>query len=126
MMKIVKYIFVFFLVSALFSEEINGNGTTGANFLELDIGSAATSMGGAYVSVANDVSSAYWNPAGLAYVNNRQTMFMYQPWVVGINNIYAGVAINYYSYGTLALTMNYMDYGDEAVTTVANPEGTGE
>ena len=97
MMKIVKYIFVFFLVSALFSEEINGNGTTGANFLELDIGSAATSMGGAYVSVVNDVSSAYWNPAGLAYVNNRQTMFMYQPWVVGINNIYAGVAINYYS-----------------------------
>ena len=49
------------LISSLLSVEINGNGTTVANFLEIDIGSAATAMGGAYVSIANDVSSAYWN-----------------------------------------------------------------
>ena len=109
-----------------FTIEINGNGTTGANFLEIDIGSAATAMGGAYVSVANDVSSAYWNPAGLAYVNGKQTFFAYQPWIIGINNIYVGAAINYKYYGTLAFTMNYMGYGNEAVTTVAEPEGTGE
>jgi len=113
-------------LSLISASEINGNGTTAANFLEMDIGSAATSMGGAYVSVANDVSSAYWNPAGLAFVHNRQAMFMYQPWVVGINNLYTGFAINYHSYGTLALTMNYMDFGNEAVTTVSDPEGTGE
>ena len=58
------YYLILLFVSNLLAIEINGNGTTGANFLELDIGSAATSMGGAYVSVANDVSSAYWNPAG--------------------------------------------------------------
>ena len=60
------------LVSYLFSIEINGNGTTGANFLEIDVGSAATAMGGAYVSVANDVSSAYWNLQGLVIlITNR-------------------------------------------------------
>ena len=107
MKKFISYIILFNLV---FSIEINGNGTTGANFLEIDVGSAATAMGGAYVSVANDVSSSYWNPAGLAYVNNRQTFFAYQPWIVGINNIYAGVAISYKYAGTLAFTMNYMGY----------------
>ena len=126
MKKMNLYYLILLFATNLAAIEINGNGTTGANFLELDIGSAATSMGGAYVSVANDVSSAYWNPAGLAYIQSKQTMFMYQPWIVGINNIYAGVAINYPLYGTLALTMNYMDYGDEAVTTVSSPEGTGE
>lgn len=126
MINLIRYIIFTICISFLFSIEINGNGTTGANFLEMDIGSAATSMGGAYVSVANDLSSAYWNPAGLAYIQNKQTMFMYQPWVAGISNVYAGVAVNYYGYGTLALTMNYMNYGDEAVTTVSNPEGTGE
>ena len=82
-------------------------------------------MGRAYVSVANDVSSAYWNPAGLAYINSKQTMFMYQPWIVGINNVYAGVAINYPLWYT-SLNDELYDYGDEAVTTVSNPEGTGE
>ena len=51
---------------------------------------------------------------------------MYQPWVADINNIYTGVAINYEEYGTLAFTMNYMGYGNEPVTTVSQPEGTGE
>ena len=120
------YILNIIFLSTLFSIEINGNGTTGANFLEIDVGSAATAMGGAYVSVANDISSAYWNPAGLSYVNSKQTFFMYQPWVADINNIYTGVAINYEEYGTLAFTMNYMGYGNEPVTTVSQPEGTGE
>ena len=121
-----KHTIILLLISFLFSTEINGNGTTAANFLEMDIGSAATAMGGAYVSVANDISAAYWNPAGLAYVKNRQAIFMYQPWVLGISNLYTGVAINYRYYGTLAVTMNYLDYGDEAVTTVSEPEGNGE
>ena len=56
MKNIYKYYLILLFTSNLFAIEINGNGTTGANFLELDIGSAATSMGGAYVSVANDVS----------------------------------------------------------------------
>jgi len=120
------YILNIIFLSILLPIEINGNGTTGASFLEIDVGSAATAMGGAYVSVANDVSSAYWNPAGLAYVNKKQTFFMYQPWVADINNIYTGVAVNYQEYGTIAFTMNYMGYGNEPVTTVSQPEGTGE
>jgi len=121
-----KYILNIIFLSILLPIEINGNGTTGASFLEIDIGSAATAMGGAYVSIANDVSSAYWNPAGLAYINKKQTFFMYQPWIADISNFYTGVAINYEQYGTLAFTMNYIGYGNEPVTTVSQPEGTGE
>ena len=126
MKKIIIYIIL--ILSILQSEEINGNGTTAANFLEIDIGSAGTAMGSAYVSVANDVSSAFWNPAGLAYVLNRQTIFMYQPWIeeLGINSVYAGVAIHNKDFGTLAFSMNYLGYENEPVTTVEKPEGTGE
>lgn len=122
-----KYLInIIIFISLSLSTEINGNGTTAANFLEIDVGSAPTAMGGAYVSLANDVSSSYWNPAGLAYINNRQVFFMYQPWILDISSVYSGVALNFKDYGTLAFTMNYMGYGDEAVTTVDNPEGTGE
>ena len=121
-----KYFLNIIFVSYLFSIEINGNGTTGANFLEIDVGSAATAMGGAYVSVVNDLSAAYWNPAGLGYINSKQTFFMYQPWIADISSMYTGFAVNYQDYGTIAFTMNYIGYGNEPVTTVSNPEGTGE
>ena len=41
-------------------------GTTAANFLEIGYGTAGCAMGDAYVSMARDLSSIYWNPAGLA------------------------------------------------------------
>ena len=41
-------------------------GTTAANFLEMGVGSAANGMGDAYVAATRDLSSVYWNAAGLA------------------------------------------------------------
>ena len=38
---------------------VNRNGTTAANFLEIDLGSAGSSMGGAYVSLVSDMSAVY-------------------------------------------------------------------
>ena len=121
---IYKYITLLITVSTAFS--VNRNGTTAANFLEIDIGSAGSSMGGAYVSLANDLSAVYWNPAGLSAIKNRESLFLYQPWIIGIDNIFAGVGFELPRIGTLAFTINYLDYGDEEVTTVDQPEGTGE
>ena len=48
------------------SQTINRYGNTTANFLEIGVGSGPTAMGDAQVALADDVSSIYWNPAGLA------------------------------------------------------------
>ena len=72
------------LVTSLDAQTINRYGTTTANFLEIGIGSRATSMGDAYVAVANDVSSIYWNPAGLSHVTRSSALFSIQPWLVDI------------------------------------------
>ena len=50
-------------------------------------------MGDAYVAVANDVSSIYWNPVGLASVSNSSALFMVQPWLVEIDMLFAGGAV---------------------------------
>ena len=47
-------------------------GTTAANFLEIGTSSGAVAMGEAYVSLADDAISAYWNPAGLAGINGLE------------------------------------------------------
>ena len=42
---------------------------------ELGVGSRGLAMGGAYVAMADDYSSLYWNPAGLAYAR-RSNVFI--------------------------------------------------
>lgn len=101
-------------------------GTTAANFLEIGYGSAGVAMGDAYVSVARDLSSAYWNPAGLAFMEKSEAQFSIQPWLVDISTSFAGVGLVLPRIGTLALSLNQVGYGDMAVTTMEYQEGTGE
>lgn len=104
----------------------NRFGTTAANFLEMGIGSAGNALGEAYVSVVKDLSAVYWNPAGLAYLEGNEAQFMYQPWVVDISSIFAGVALKLPRLGTLAVSMTQIGYGETEVTTLVNQDGTGE
>ena len=56
-----KRIYIAFLIFSL--RAITGQtnvGTTSASFLEIGAGARSLAMGGAYVSLANDVSALYW------------------------------------------------------------------
>lgn len=101
-------------------------GTTSANFLELGYGSAGCAMGDAYVSMPRDISSVYWNPAGLGYMEKNGLQAMYQPWLAGINTSHLAVGFVMPRLGTFALSLYQMAFGDEDVTTMIMQEGTGE
>ena len=60
-------------------------GTNEAAFLKIDAASRPTAMGGAFVGVANDVNSVFWNPAGLAQVEKRELTAMYNSWFADIH-----------------------------------------
>ena len=101
-------------------------GTTAANFLEIGYGTAGCAMGDAYVSMARDLSSIYWNPAGLAYLKKQQALFVYQPWFVDTKSMLVNVGYNNPTFGTIAISMVSLDFGTMDVTTLAQQEGTGE
>ncbi len=101
-------------------------GTTTANFLEIGAESAGCAMGEAYVSVARDLSSVYWNPAGLSYLTLNEVQFVYQSWIIDINFSHGGVAVVLPNYGTIALSYTALNYGNTPVTTMEMQEGTGE
>ena len=44
-------------------------GTFDGQFLKIDVGARAAAMGGAFVAVADDASSLYWNAAGIARID---------------------------------------------------------
>ena len=101
-------------------------GTTSANFLELGYGSAGIALGDAYVSSVRDVSSMYWNPAGLGYMEKNELQVMHQPWIAEINSAFVGLGYVTPRWGTFGVGLIYTGYGEEEVTSMLMQEGTGE
>jgi len=101
-------------------------GTTIASFLEYGYGSAGIALGDAYVSMVDDISAIYWNPAGLAFMEQNEAQFIHQPWVVDISTTFAAAGVVIPQVGTLALGFIHAGYGDMDVTTLDMQEGTGE
>jgi len=112
--------------SALLAQKPSRRGTTAANFLEIGYGCRGNAMGDAVVSVVNDLSSVYWNPAGLALMRQSGVQFVYQPWIADINTSFAAAGLVLPNLGTFAVGYYQVDYGREEVTTMEMQDGTGE
>ena len=72
--SVVVLLFLFFFIVPLMSISTlfaQNRGTTTLSFIEIPAGSRAISMGEAFVAVADDHSSLYWNPAGITQVQGE-------------------------------------------------------
>jgi len=73
--RILLYFTCFLLISlcvpAMGAEKYAGE------FLNIGAGARALGMGGSFVAVANDATSAYWNPAGLGGLKRTELTFMH-------------------------------------------------
>ena len=66
----------------------------GADFLAGGVDARALGMGGAYVSLADEVSAGYWNPAGLGHLQYPEISYMHVERFAGaVSFDYAGVAL---------------------------------
>jgi hypothetical protein len=91
----------------------------------MELGSSAMSMGGAFVAVADDPSSIYWNPAGVADIYGGSFLFDHTQWFADLGYNYVAGAVRLGDMGVLGLSLTSSDYGEMKVTTVDEPNGTG-
>lgn len=120
---------VLFIVNNVFAQigtSLTKTGTTAAQFLKIGIGSRALGRGGAFVSSANDVSSFYWNPSGLAKIYTREFSFNHIDWFLDIKFDNAAFAMNVGRLGTIGSFVSVLTMDEMLVRTVERPEGTGE
>jgi hypothetical protein len=101
-------------------------GTTAANFLTIPVGPRATAMGGAFTAVANDATTAFWNPGGLSRVPRSELTFAYTEWLVETNFNWLGFVYKLDNDNAIALFVNQLDYGEENVTVPGQEMGTGD
>jgi len=114
------------LLQPILAQQVSKTGTTAAKFLSIGVGPRANAMGGAYTSIANDASAMYWNPAGIANVNEVQTLFTYTKMFADINVNYFGIVFPAGEYGTFGASVTALNVGEMDVTSEYYPEGTGE
>jgi hypothetical protein len=101
----------------------SSGGTSGGTILNIPVGARAIAMGEAYTAQADDISSLYWNPAGLAFMNQSQASFMFNPYVSDLTyqNASTGVSLEN---GGIGASISYLSYGHiQGYDTVGEPSG---
>jgi hypothetical protein len=97
------------LLAVLFQSQTfaqgSGNKYSG-EFLAIGVGGRPLGMGGAYVSMVNDVSAGYWNPGALSLMNYPQMVLMHDERFGNLVNYdYGSVAIPFGTNVSLGLSI---------------------
>jgi len=99
--------------------------TTSFGFVKLTTNARAVAMGDAYSAVGNDISSIFYNPAGITQLETeRAVMGGYTKWIVGSNlgTFAFAVKTNVATFGVSAI---YFQTDEFEERTSQNPGGTG-
>jgi len=124
-----KFVFVFslilllFLLSPLAEARLGG---AGAQFLAIGSGSRPLALGGAYVALAEGVDAIYWNPAGLATEEYMAFSFSHTHLFAGLLKRENVAFIHPGLGGVIGVSAIAFLSGDIDITTVEEPEGTGD
>ena len=95
------------------SSDIHENaGTRAMSFLKIGVGAEAMSMGESQVAATDDLYASYWNPAGLARLQQPQLALMHNEWFAGINHEFVGFALPLKGVGTLGASASYLSFGE--------------
>jgi len=119
-------ILIIFSIPGLLFSQYERPGSTLAEFLNIGVNARAEAMSGAYISVANGVEAAYYNPAALGELNSLELTASYTNWFAGIQHEYLAISKPVGQLGTLAFSAIAMHTGEMIVRTPLQPDGTGE
>jgi len=110
-----------------YDKDVSRRGTSAGAMLEIGIGARAEALGGAFVSIADDPSALYWNPAGIAKISRISLQATKTDWFVGttFNSVDLVVPAPMIS-SALGFHVALLDYGTNPVRSIFRPEGTGE
>lgn len=101
-------------------------GTASGVELLIPVGSRGTGLGGNVSSTVKGIDAMYWNPAGLsASASSAEVMFSHMNYIADINVNYAAASARF-GFGDIGISIKSLDFGDIAVTTEEETEGTGE
>ena len=132
-MKCPKILIAVFLVALLaplvaFAGNSSKRGTAGAMELTLPVGARGTALAGTGTASMTGLEAIHWNPGGFARgwgERSVEAIFSHMNYFANIGIDYAAVGWNAGDFGSLALSLRSVNFGDIQETTTDYPEGTG-
>ncbi len=101
-------------------------GTAALQFLKIGTSARASGMGESFVAVSDDITSLYWNPAGLVQFKENGLTFSYTQWFVDTKLANFGGVYHFGGSNAVGLSVTSLQTEDMKVTTEFQPTGTGE
>ncbi|MCH7722950.1 MAG: PorV/PorQ family protein [Bacteroidetes bacterium] len=127
-----RLLFIILLVSICsFSKTFAGGqdraGTAAAPELRIPVGGQYLALNGSAVAYASGLEAIYWNPAGVNLTEtNASAIFSFRQYIADMDMSYAALSGNFGDFGTIAVSFRSLNIGDISVTTIEQPDGTGE
>ncbi len=105
----------------------NRAGTAGAPELRIPVGARYLGMSGSAVATVTGLEAIYWNPAGVDLTTtDANAMFSYRQYIADMSMNFAAVSGRLGELGSLGLSFRSLNIGDIPVTTMDQPDGTGQ
>ncbi len=126
MKKLTTLAILLLLVVGSVHAEFAKVGSAGAQFLKVGVGPRYEAMGNAAVAMVDDIYAAYWNPAGLAEIENAAIGFTNVDYALDISLNYFAIGKYFEDVGTFALSATVLSMGDQEITTLDYQDGNGD
>jgi hypothetical protein len=116
-----------FSVIETFGGGQNRAGTSGAPELRIPVGARYLGMAGSPIANVTGLEAIYWNPAGVDFSpNSANAIFSYRKYIADMTMDYAAASGRLGDFGSVGLSFRSLGVGDINVTTMDQPDGTGE
>lgn len=116
-----------FSITEVFGGGQNRAGTAGAPELRIPVGAKYLSLAGASISYVKGLESIYWNPAGVDLsTNDANALFSYRSYIADMSMNFVAASGRLGDIGTVGLSFRSLNIGDINVTTMDQPDGTGQ
>ena len=112
--------------AAAWGQEFDNVGTSGAQFLKMDVDARVVGLGGANAAISQGATALYYNPAGIAGLEKNSLAFSYTDWIADIKYNYLAYARPVAGFGNVGVHVAVLTMDDMERTTLEEPDGTGE
>ena len=131
MFQMKRIVFILLILSFSVVETFGGGqnraGTAGAPELRIPVGARYLAMVGSPIANVTGLEAIYWNPAGVDFgSSSANAIFSYRSYIADMTMNYVAASGRLGDLGSIGLSFRSLNIGEINVTTMDQPDGTGQ
>src|SRR5512133_825602 len=93
-------------------------GQSTMKFLSIGVGARAAGLGYSFITNTDDISTIFWNPAGIATLTGTRAFVDVNQWISDIKQVSFAASQDLGNFGVVGISFTTMDYGEIPGTAI--------